>query len=245
MKQKLLLTALLFASYFSYAQFEVRDKSTDALITNNQTLNFNESGCAYSEPCNWGFEVTNTSSSDIYMRIFIDDMTNTDGSQVQLCFAGTCLNSVALNNGYPANAALIASGATSSAGNYFWNQHPAGTATAMSWTLRFQAFDGVGGNEIGTPLSVIYNYDPNLSTDDVQKPLDVNVFPSVVTNTLNIVSKDQLQVEFFNLLGQNVKQVKVDTNTSIIDVSNLSAQPYILRLTNLNGASITKKIVVK
>lgn len=244
MKRKLTFIALLLVSYISFAQFEVRKTSTDELITDGQVLNFNESGCGYSGDCNWKFKVTNTSGGDIYMRIFVDAMTNTDGSNFQLCFAGVCLNSVTLGSGYPTNAALIPAGATNSAGNNFWNQNPSGS-TAMSWTLRFQAFDAVGGNPIGTPLSVTYNYDPNLSSESFEKPLEVNVFPSVVTNQVNIISQDQLKVDFYNLLGQNVKQVQVDSNNSVINVSDLAAQPYILRMTNSNGATITKKIVVK
>lgn len=244
MKSKILLIALSFVSYFSFAQFEVRKTSTDELITDGQVLNFNESGCGYSGDCNFKFKVTNTSGSDIYMRIFVDAMTNTDGSNFQLCFAGVCLNSVTLNSGYPSNAALIPAGATNSAGNNFWNQNPSGSA-AMSWTFRYQAYDAVGGNPIGTPLSVTYNYDPNLSSESFEKPLEVNVFPSVVTNEVNIVSQEQLKVEFYNLLGQNVKQVQIDSNNTVVNVSDLSAQPYILRMTNSNGATITKKIVVK
>lgn len=244
MKRKLTLIALLFVSYISFAQFEVRKNSTDELITEGQVLNFNESGCGYSDPCNWKFKVTNTSGGDIYMRIFVDAMTNTDGSNFQLCFAGVCLNSVTLGSGYPTNAALIPAGATNSAGNNFWNQNPS-TATAMSWTLRFQAYDAVGGNPIGTPLSVTYNFDPNLSLENIEKPLEVNIFPSVVTNEVNIVSQEQLKVDFFNLLGQNVKKVTIDPANSTIDVSSLAAQPYILRITNNKGEKITKKIVIK
>lgn len=245
MTRKLLFIALLLTSYWSFAQFEVRKTSTDELITNGTVLNFDESGCGYPDPCNWKFKVTNTSGSDIFMRIFVDNMTNTDGSNFQLCFAGVCLNSVTLGSGYPTNAAIIPAGATNSAGNNFWNQNPSDTATPMSWTFRFQAFDAVGGNPIGTPLSVTYNFDPNLSTEDVEKPLEVNVFPSVVTNTLNIVTQEQLKVDFYNLLGQNVKQVQIDANNSIVNVSALAAQPYILRMTNLKGETVTKKIVVK
>lgn len=245
MKRKLTLIALLLVSYISFAQFEVRKTSTDELITDGQTINFNESGCGYSDPCNWKFKVTNTSGGDIYMRIFVDGMTNTDGSNFQLCFAGVCLNSVTLGSGYPTNAALIPAGATNSAGNNFWNQNPSGTTTAMSWTFRFQAFDAVGGSPIGTPLSVTYNYDPNLSTESFEQPLSVDIFPSIATNEVNIISQDQLKVDFYNLLGQNVKKVTIEPGNGTINVSDLAAQPYILRITNNKGEKITKKIVIK
>ena len=241
MKKKLLFLSLLLTSFFSYAQFEVRDKSDDSIVTEGQTIAFSEAGCGYSDPCNWKFKVTNTSTEAIYMRIFVDNLTNTDGSNFQLCFAGVCLNNVALNSGYPNTAAMIAPGATNSAGNNFWNQNPSTTSTAMDWTFRFQAFDA-GGVEIGTPLSVTYNFDPNLSIDDTEFS-SVEVFPSQVKDELTVSANQKLTAEFFNILGKRVKTVSLTEGESKINVSELASQLYIIRLTNDEGKRITKKIV--
>ncbi|MFK7782525.1 T9SS type A sorting domain-containing protein [Psychroserpens sp.] len=241
MKRKLLILSLTLASFVSFAQFEVRESSTDNLITDGQTLNFTESGCNYSEPCNWKFKVTNTSSTDIFMRIFVDNLTNTDGSDFQLCFAGVCLNSVTLGSGYPNNAAVIGPGVTNFAGNNFWNQNPAGTTTAMSWTFRFQAFDAFG-NQIGTPLSMTYNYDQNLSVDESQ--LDkIEIFPTVASNELTISSRESLTATFYNLLGKKVKQVAIEVGEVKVDVSDLASQTYIIQFVNAEGNLITKRIV--
>lgn len=235
--------SLILASFAAHAQFEVKDKSDNSIVTDGQTINFSEAGCAYADPCNWKFEVTNTSSEDFYMRIFVDNLVGTDGSDFQLCFAGVCLNSVTLGNGYPSTPALIASGATNSAGNNFWNQNDSSTTTPMSWTLRFQAFDASGA-EIGTPLSVTYNFDPTLSVDDsVLSTLEI--YPTDAKNTLNVSSNENLTANFYDLLGRSVKQVNIVSGDNTIDISELSAQPYIIRFTNEEGESITKKIVKK
>jgi len=235
--------SLILASYVSFAQFEVRDKSDDSIVTDGQTLNFAESGTSSTSPYNWKFKVTNTSGNDIYMRIFVDDMTGSDGSNYQLCFNGVCLNSISLNSGYPSTPALIAAGATNSAGNSFWNQNPSSTTTPMSWTFRFQAFDA-GGTEIGTPLSVTYNFDPSLSINDSELT-SVDVFPTQVKNELNVSSNEDLTAEFYDILGKRVKQTTVTSGASIIDVSDLSPQLYIIRFRNNSGKTLVKKIIVE
>ncbi|WP_299119683.1 T9SS type A sorting domain-containing protein [uncultured Winogradskyella sp.] len=243
MKKKLLFMSLILASYMSFAQFEVRDKSDDSIVTDGQTISFSEAGCGYSDPCNWKFDVTNTTAEAIYMRIFVDNLTNTDGSNFQLCFAGVCLNNVTLNSGYPNTAAMIGPGATNSAGNNFWNQNDPTTTTPMTWTLRFQAFDA-GGTEIGTPLSVTYNFDPSLSIDDSELT-SVEIFPTQVKNELNVSSNEDLTAEFYDILGKKVKQVKVASGESTINVSNLSPQLYVIRFSNNTGKTLVRKIVVE
>ncbi|WP_299111224.1 T9SS type A sorting domain-containing protein [uncultured Winogradskyella sp.] len=244
MKKTLLFFCFSFFLFVSHAQFEVKDKSDDSVVTDGQTIAFSEAGCGFNDPCNWKFSVTNTSSEAIYMRIFVDNLTNTDGSNFQLCFAGVCLNSVALNSGYPNTAAMIPSGATNSIGNNFWNQNPSTTTTAMSWTFRFQAFDA-GGVEIGTPLSVTYNFDPNLSIEDEEEFTSLEVFPTQVKDVLNVSSSQKLTAEFYDILGKKVKNVKVDLGESKINVSDLSPQLYIIRFRNDAGKTLIKKIVVE
>ncbi len=244
MKKTLLFICFSIFALTSYAQFEVKDKSDDSIISNGQTIAFSEAGCGFNDPCNWKFSVTNTSSEAIYMRIFIDELTNTDGSNFQLCFAGVCLNSVTLNSGYPTNAAMIGPGVTNGIGNNFWNQNPSTTTTAMSWTMRFQAFDDMG-LEIGTPLSVTYSFDPNLSIEEDEFVTSVEVFPTQVKNELNVSSNQKLSAEFYDILGKKVKNVAVAQGESKINVSDLSPQLYIIRFTDEAGKTLIRKIIVE
>lgn len=244
MKKTLLLINLFLLSLASNAQFEVRNNSDNSVVTDGQVLSFSEAGCGFSDPCNWKFAVTNTSSEDIYMKIFVDNLTNTDGSNFQLCFAGVCLNNVTLGSGYPSTAAMIAPGVTNSAGNNFWNQNPSTTSVNMSWTFRFQAFDAAGF-EIGTPLSVTYNFDPSLSVENVDLASFVKVFPTQVTDGLTVTTNETLTAQFYDILGKNVKQVDILSGESTIGVSDLTPQLYIIRFSDDSGNTLTKKIIVK
>lgn len=247
MKRKLLLLSLVLVSYLSNAQFQVKDKSDNSVITDGQTFTFSEAGCGYTGDCNFKFKITNTSTEDIYVRVFVDNLTNTDGSNFQLCILGTCLNEVTLNSGYPSTYTIsnkIEAGITNdSSGNYFWNQNPAGTTTAMSWTFRFQAYN-MSQSEIGTPLTMTYNYNPALSIDDSDL-VNVSVYPTSVKNELNVISNNDLTADFYTILGKRVKQVNVKSGDSKIDISDLSSQLYIVRFTNNEGKQALKKIVKK
>ena len=244
MKKYLLFTTLfLLTITFSYSQFEVRDYNTNELITDGQELVFTESGCDYADPCNWKFKVTNTSASEISMRIVVDEMVNNDGSAFQLCFAGVCLNSISQGSAYPNNAATIAAGATNSAGNNFWNLFPSDTNTDMSWTFRFQAYDDED-RAVGTPISVTYSYQPSLSVED-NKLNKIEIFPTITNNNITINTEENLSIVVYNLLGQKVKALQIETGNTTVDVSDLASQPYLVRLTNDENQSVVKKIIVK
>ncbi len=128
MKKILLFLTLSLFTFASYAQFDLKNYNDDSAITDGETISFSEAGCGYDDDCNWKFKVTNTSASEeLYMRIFVENMVNSDGSNVQLCFSGVCLFSVTLGNGYPSTAATIAPGASTGIGNYFWELLVQGT----------------------------------------------------------------------------------------------------------------------
>ena len=57
MKTKLLSIISIIYSVCSYGQFEVRQLSDDALVSNGETISFIESGCGFNDDCNWKFKV--------------------------------------------------------------------------------------------------------------------------------------------------------------------------------------------
>ena len=245
MKKTLLLICLTFFTFASYGQFELRNYDDDTQVSDGAILNYSDTGCGYNDSCNWRFKVVNTSTTEtLNVRIIVDEMVNTDGSNVQLCFSGQCLNSVSQGTAYPTTGpASIAPGAATGSGNYFWNLHPTDTTTPMSWTLRFQAFDGLG-LPTGTPISVTYNFNPNLSIDEPEFT-SVEVFPTQVNDELNVTSGQKLTAEFYDILGKRVKQVEVPSGSSKINVSELSPQLYIIRFRNDSGKTLIKKIIVE
>lgn len=245
MKKTLLLICITFFTFASYGQFELRNYDDETQVFNGETLNYSDTGCGYNDSCNWRFKIVNTSDTEtLNLRIFVDNMVNTDGSNVQLCFSGQCLNSVNQGTGYPTTGpASIAPSGSTGPGNYFWNLHPSGTTQPMSWTLRFQALDGLG-LPTGTPITVTYNFNPNLSIDDSEFT-SVEIFPTQVKDELTVTTNQELKAEFYDILGKKVKDINVASGESKINVSDLSPQLYIIRFSNNSGKTLIKKIVVE
>jgi hypothetical protein len=241
MIKKLLSLTLILTTYFSHAQFDVIYLSDNSIVTDGQNYTFADSSCAYADPCNFKFAVANTSAQDIYVRIVVDGIVNNTGANFQLCFASICLSNISLNAAYPSTAAFIPVGTTNDMGNSMWNLNPPRTTTPMSWTFRFQAFDA-SDNEVGTPTSMTYNYQPTLSSE-VSEISSLKVFPTNVQNELNISVDENVSAVFYDLSGRVVKEIRVLPGNQKTDVSDLSAQIYVVRFKNSQGLKSVVKIV--
>ncbi|MFK7833047.1 MAG: T9SS type A sorting domain-containing protein [Winogradskyella sp.] len=245
MTKKLLLIGLILSSFFCQAQFDVIYQRNNSVVPDGQSYTFSTASCDYSEPCAFKFGVTNTSANDIYVKIFVDELVNNDGSSFQLCFAEVCLNSIVLDEGYPSSAVLIAPGTTNVFGNSFWNLYPAGIQTAMSWTFRFQAFDtGTADNEIGTPISMTYNYQPTLSIEDAEIS-NLEVFPTVVENEINISADENISAIFYDITGKKIKEINLISGNHVVNISDLTSQIYFVSFKNELGLETVKKIIKK
>ena len=229
-----------------YAQIELRDYNTNALITDGQTLNYSTTGCGYPNGnCVWKFVITNTSASDVRVRAVLDARTNASSSDGQLCVGSGCFIFLNVNQAYPNNAIVLAPGASigDNGSQSFYNLAPMGTSAAMSWTFRFQAYDA-SDNEIGSPISVTYNYDSTLSSSEFNLS-DLKIYTNQTNKTLNVNTPENLKVNIYNILGKRVKSADITSQNNQVSVSDLSSQIYIVRLTDNNGKSVTKKIVIE
>ena len=80
----------------------------------------------------------------------------------------------------------------------------------------------------------------NLSVEENEDEIEDLVFPNPTTGVLNIAMKDFRNVELFNSMGQCVLQ----SYETLLDMSNLPAGIYFLKLTDNQGA-VTMRSVVK
>ncbi|WP_179351529.1 T9SS type A sorting domain-containing protein [Winogradskyella vidalii] len=243
MTKKLLCLSLILTSFICQAQFDVIYKRNNSIVTDGQTYTFTDAQCEYTDPCNWTFKVTNTSTEDIYMKVIVDELVNNDGSNFQVCFASVCLYNISLGSAYPSTAALITPGATNDQGNSLWNLNDPDTTTNMSWTLRFQAYDAAD-NEIGTPISVTYNYQPTLSIEDSEIS-NLKVFPTEVKDELNVSVDENISAVFYDITGKKVKEVQVLSGNQKIMTSDLSSQIYFVHFKNEAGLKTVVKIAKK
>ena len=101
-----------------------------------------------------------------------------------------------------------------------------------------------GDGDLGTP-KLANDSCETLSTQEFEKGLSIELYPNPTSNgfvNITTTSNEAVNVSIFDILGKQVLAQKVNNNT--INVSNLNSGVYILKL-NQNGATITKKLVVK
>ena len=71
---------------------------------------------------------------------------------------------------------------------------------------------------------------------------ELRIFPNPVTDELNIIDGEGLAT-IYNLLGQPVKQFKINSRQFKINTSDLAEGQYILHIQNQNGNVMTKQFV--
>ncbi len=224
------------------AQFTLED-SEGNLIADGTVLTFNS--IIYDE-ASWDFYVNNTSTTDdIYMKIEFVSAINTNGSMMELCF-GLCYTGIIIGNHYPPNSEYveIAPGGQTLPGNHLYSSDPGNGTDTIEYVFRYYQVDATGNNEIGTPLTITYIYDPLLGTEDFNE-LNAEILSTVIDTEMVINTVEELNVAVYNLLGQKIKEQNIGVGRQVIDMSDLSSQTYLVQLNNKLGSSKTIKVIVK
>lgn len=94
-----------------------------------------------------------------------------------------------------------------------------------------------------TEITNLYNNNTTLEVEGFnQNNLEVNLYPNPVRDILNIETiLDILSVEIYNVQGQKVMQ----SNHKQVNVSDLAAGIYMVKMEDVNNNMATKKIVIK
>ncbi|MGC6430965.1 MAG: T9SS type A sorting domain-containing protein [Jejuia sp.] len=98
------------------------------------------------------------------------------------------------------------------------------------------------GNMFGT-ITVVA--DGTLSTETFDVFNNISLYPNPVKNELHInmpINVNKLRYEIFNVLGNKVKQAKLEQRSSVLSVSNLSPGIYLIKI-SAKDAHITKRFI--
>src|SRR5699024_8435569 len=102
------------------------------------------------------------------------------------------------------------------------------------------------GGVVLEELNFTYTYSPDLSVDSFNKHFGVQIQNTSINNgKLNIKAETPANIEIYNLLGQQVKNSKLTAGMNTLDIADLSAQIYLVRIQNGKGELKTQKIVVQ
>ena len=94
---------------------------------------------------------------------------------------------------------------------------------------RFRVF----GNRPATTLS---------NNDFTSIEREITIYPNPTRNTFAI-SSDVAQVEIYNITGQMIRTFTNVISNQELDINNLEAGIYLVKMTDNNGTSLTKKLI--
>jgi hypothetical protein len=239
MKLRLLFLSLFFATAGMMAQYTVEDGDGNA-INDGDVINYGVTGVP---DASLDFYVTNNGASTINMKIEFVSAINADGSEFELCF-GLCYTGIVLGNSYPGGSDFIAidAGMVTGPGNHFYNYATGNGTDVLDYVFRYYETDGAG-NDIGNSLTITYRYDPLLGVND--NTLDVVISSTVIDGQITVNVQEDLNLAIYDLNGRIVQNQKLEAGQQYVNLSNLSAQMYILHFTNNSGISQVTKVVVK
>lgn len=241
MLKKLSLLSMLLAAFVANAQFSVATHAGDP-ITDGQTLTI---GSAIAPSPSLDFYVTNeNTTSNINMIVEFVSATNSDGSDLEICF-NLCFTGVTVGQNYPINDSVeIEPGQTQPSSGDHFKHIPTGSPDPVTYVFRFYEVDG-GGAEIGDDLTFTYVYDPSVLGVNENSIVNASIVSTMVNNTVEVNANEALTFTMFDIQGRIVNQTKLEQGVSRVNVADLAAQTYLVVLTNNKGASQTTKVIVK
>ncbi len=244
MKNIYLSIGLLLMSFITLqAQFTVATQD-GAPITNGSIFTFNQLGATDGK---LGFDITNTSSSVIDMRLELVSMANADDDGDWICVFGLCTPPGSQTAGtiFPLDGnsnpfTLIDPGETVLQDDHMWNTDEGdGTNYPIEYVLKLYELNGNGD-----PITFSYHYDPDwVSVEDFAQ-VGYKLYPNVSSDLVNLKLEESVTAQLFNTQGQLIKQFNFDAGIHSIDVSSFSKQLYYLKLSNKKGQQSLAKIIV-
>lgn len=238
MKFKLLFLCLVGAITAAQAQFTITNEAGDVL----EDGHIIEGGLMET----YNFFITNDNPSNtIYTRAEVLNIVNSTGDRFEFCY-GECLTSISIGQNAPPapETVAIAVGETTGAGNHFLNGDAGNGTDILEFVFRFHQYEADGTTEIGNPVTLTYRYDSALSVNGVNK-VNLSLQSTVLTDQMVLTVKEPVQMKMYDVQGRLVKQAQFENGNHSVNVSNLSAQPYLVQFKNEKGAVKTVKVLVK
>ena len=244
MKLKLLFLTIFGSVAIANAQYTVTDHDGNEL-NNGDVVEFGVYG--FGTAANYEFYVTNDNPSEtIYTRIEFVDAINCTGEFFELCYALQCYTNLSVGFTIPDAPEVfpIGVGETTGEGNHFLNADPGNGIDVLDYIFAFHQYEADGVTEIGTPLTFTYRYNPTLGINENSK-VNLTIKSTVVSSELELNVNEPVSMLVYNLQGRVVKQARFETGIQTVNMSDLSAQTYIVKFNNEKGATQTTKIVVQ
>lgn len=242
--KKVLIAVLCLSTLFGYAQQLSLKKLDGTTINDGDVFLFNQ----LTEPGNYlGLKIYNTSADDIMLiKARVLSITNSTGSNLQLCVGDVCLSTITAGNSYPNIPAEIEPLGSNSNFDHLLNNNPGiDTNLPVEYVVKIYQVNDAGA-EVGNSVTFTYRYSATLGNNTFNLDnMGVAFKSTLVNDMLEIKSTKDVQMDLFDVNGKLVGRHNVAAGDSSIDVSGFGTGVYIANFKNDEGHTASAKIVKK
>ena len=214
-------------------------------INNGDVFSFSE----LAEPGNYlGLKVYNTSEeNDLIFRAQIMSITNSDGTNLQLCVSNFCLPAITAGNSYPSLPDVIPPGGQNSNFDHMQNSNPGiNPNLPVEYVIRiFQVNEN--NVEIGNDsVTFTYRYNPTLANTSFDlNNMGIAMKSNVIGDQMELQTANNVQLQLFDLNGKSTGNFALLSGNNSVDVSGLSAGIYIATFSTTDGKQASVKMIKK
>jgi len=245
MKKIILLAALALGSFVNAQDITVITQGNGGVINDGDSFTYNTLWSLQQESLGkLNFRVANNTEETLNIQVRVDEITNSDGTNVQMCF-GICLAEIEVGEFYPGFNYGIAAGETSQVGDHFANGNAGiDTSSDVVYKLTF-----VKMSEDEQPLEDLvtftYKYSPTAGLTEIAALTNIGIAISntIVTNQINLTATTAASLQLFNVNGQVVKTYAINAGTQTIDASAIATGVYVAKFTTEDNKTSSVRIV--
>lgn len=241
--KKVLIAVFFLSSMLGYSQL-VLEKLDGTPINDGDVFQFNQ----LTEPGNYlGLKIFNTNQDDVMLfKARVVSITNSTGTNLQLCVGDVCLSTITAGSSYPNFPAEIQPGGSNSNFDHLLNNNPGiNTNLPVEYVVKIYQVNDAGA-EIGNSVTFTYRYSATLGNNTFNLGnLGVALKSTLVGDLLEVKSSKDVKLELFDINGKLVGRHTVVAGDTTIDVSSFGTGVYIANFTNDEGQTASSKIVKK
>lgn len=253
--KKFILAAALMLTGLAQAQVIQLTTNNDRIIQDGDTYVTDElytNAGGTDQEAKMKLLVQNLTEEDIYIKLKMIDLVNSVNHEegfIQFCFGGFCYTQVDEGSTTPniLNDGKILAGATNNVNDYFANAYSGDTpGMPVEYHMALVQY-AADGTEMDTLLEFTYIYDTTAGVNDLSTLINmgITVNNTIVTNTLEVNTTQNLSLALYNINGQLVKTLGMGTGVQQADLSGLAAGVYVAKFTTADNRAAQLKIVKK
>jgi len=243
--KKVVFFILMMISYVSFGQYTLENHETGNTVSDGDVITVANNNYTTH------FVVHNTGTVPLKGTLHIDNIINTDGTEINVCVGfngqGNCYNQIAIGDSYDTNShgsTYLQPGASSAPSDIDFAHHD-GTPNFVSnnfpkdYVVSLTLYNANDNTVVGV-THFTYRYNPQSAINTLSKD-EFSITTS--KHSLRVRNTHNTELYIYNLTGKLVKTYKLSAGTHSLYI-NLTSGLYIARA-KADGKEVTSKLYIK